>query len=172
MYYKICLFHFDQSSVQNLAAHLANLAKLSIVTAPRDNQCYKTARWEIVAKRSITIPASVNLSQTQQMVCGISCCYATCWHVGELLQFDHKNFLLIRISQGCILPYNKCVCRSQISRVQRRGTVAVSLLGLRARIPPATWTSVLSFVLSGRGLCEELITRPESYRVSCVWVWK
>jgi len=27
-------------------------------------------------------------------------------------------------------------------------------------------------VLSGRGLCDELITRPEeSYRVWCVWVW-
>jgi len=27
-------------------------------------------------------------------------------------------------------------------------------------------------VLSGRGLCDELITRPEeSYRLWCVWVW-
>jgi hypothetical protein len=27
-------------------------------------------------------------------------------------------------------------------------------------------------VLSGRGLCDGLITRPEeSYRVWCVWVW-
>jgi hypothetical protein len=45
------------------------------------------------------------------------------------------------------------------------------LLGLRVRIPPATWMSVSCecFVLSGRCLCVRPITRPEkSYRVWCV----
>jgi hypothetical protein len=50
----------------------------------------------------------------------------------------------------------------------RRGSAAACLLGLRVRIPVRTWMSVSCecCVLSGRGLCDELITRPEeSYRV-------
>jgi hypothetical protein len=53
----------------------------------------------------------------------------------------------------------------------RRGSAAFRLLGLRARIPPAAWKFVLCewSVLSGRGLCNGLITRPEeSYRMWCV----
>ena len=41
------------------------------------------------------------------------------------------------------------------------------LLGMWIRIPPGAWMSVCCecCVLSGRGLCDELITRPEeSYR--------
>ena len=57
----------------------------------------------------------------------------------------------------------------------RRGwSSAARLLGLRVRIPPWAWMSVCceSCVLSSRGLCVGLITRPEqSYRVWCVWVW-
>jgi hypothetical protein len=48
------------------------------------------------------------------------------------------------------------------------------LLGLRVRIPPGIWMSVSCecCLLSGRGLCEGLIPRPEgSYRMWCVWVW-
>jgi hypothetical protein len=46
-----------------------------------------------------------------------------------------------------------------------------SLLGLWVRIPRWVWMSVFCecCVLSGRGLCDGLITRPEeSYRVWCV----
>jgi len=46
-------------------------------------------------------------------------------------------------------------------------------LRLRVRIPPEAWMSVSCErrVLSGRGLCNELITRPEeSYRLWCVVV--
>jgi hypothetical protein len=53
----------------------------------------------------------------------------------------------------------------------RRGSEAACLLGLRVRISPGVWMSVFSecCVLSGRGLCFRLITRPEeSYRVWCV----
>jgi hypothetical protein len=52
-----------------------------------------------------------------------------------------------------------------------RGSAAASLLGSRVRIPPGAWMSVSceSCVLSDRGLCVGLITRPEkSYRVRCV----
>jgi hypothetical protein len=63
---------------------------------------------------------------------------------------------------------------SQWPRDLRRGSAAVRLLRSRVRVPPGALISV-SFeccVLSGRGLCVGLITRPEeSYRVWCVWVW-
>ena len=49
---------------------------------------------------------------------------------------------------------------------------AARLLRSWVRIPPGAWIFfLLCHVLSGRGLCDELITRPEeSYRVRCVAV--
>ena len=48
--------------------------------------------------------------------------------------------------------------------------MAARLLRLWVRIPPGAWISVYC-VLSGRGLCDALITRPEeSYRLWCVVV--
>jgi len=64
--------------------------------------------------------------------------------------------------------------RSQWPRGLRHGSADTRLLVLRVRIPPGTWMTVWSerCLLSGRGLCVRLITRPEeSYRVWCVWVW-
>jgi hypothetical protein len=61
--------------------------------------------------------------------------------------------------------------RSQWPRGLRCGSAADRLLGLRVRIPPVAWMSVSCecCVLSGRGLCYGLITRPEeSYRLWCV----
>ena len=51
--------------------------------------------------------------------------------------------------------------------------VAARLLRSRVRIPPGAWIFVCCEcrVMSGRGLCDELITRPEeSYRLCCVVV--
>ena len=66
-------------------------------------------------------------------------------------------------------------CRSQWPSGLRRGSAAARLLVLRVRIPPGAWMFVSHkcCVLSGRGLCIGLITRPEEiYRVWCVqWVW-
>jgi len=53
----------------------------------------------------------------------------------------------------------------------RRRSAAALMLGLRVRIPPGAWMSVCCecCVLSGKDLCDELITRPEqSYRLWCV----
>ena len=65
-------------------------------------------------------------------------------------------------------------CRSQWPSGLRRGSAAARLLVLRVRIPPGAWMFVSHkcCVLSGRGLCIGLITRPEEiYRVWCVqWV--
>jgi hypothetical protein len=60
-----------------------------------------------------------------------------------------------------------------LSRGLRRESAIARFLGLRVRIPPDVWLS-LSWeccVSSGRGLCDELVTRPEeSYRLWSVVV--
>jgi len=64
--------------------------------------------------------------------------------------------------------------RSQWPRGLRRRSANTCLLRLWVWVPPGTWISVSCdcCVLSGRGLCYELITRPEvSYRLWCVIVW-
>ena len=61
--------------------------------------------------------------------------------------------------------------RSQWLRGLRRRSAAARLLRLWVRIPPEAWTFVCCefCVLSGRGLCDELIPRSkESYRLWCV----
>ena len=63
--------------------------------------------------------------------------------------------------------------RSQWQRGLRRGSAATRLLRLCVRIPPRAWIFVCCecCVLSGRGLCDELTTRPEEpYRLLCVIV--
>ena len=60
------------------------------------------------------------------------------------------------------------LCRSQWPRGLRRRSAAARLLRLWVRIPPGEWMFVCCecCVLSVRGLCDELITRPEeSYRL-------
>jgi len=60
--------------------------------------------------------------------------------------------------------------RSQWPCGLRRRSEAARLLRLWVRIPPKAWMSVCCecCVLSGRGLCDGLITRPEeSYRLWC-----
>ena len=63
--------------------------------------------------------------------------------------------------------------RSQWPRGLRCGSAAARLLRLWVRIPPRACMFVCCecCVLSGRGLCDGLITRPEeSYRLWCVVV--
>jgi hypothetical protein len=66
------------------------------------------------------------------------------------------------------------ISRSQRSRGLGRRSMAARLLRLWVRIPPGAWMFVCCecCVLSGRNLCDELITSPEkSYRLWCFWVW-
>jgi hypothetical protein len=61
--------------------------------------------------------------------------------------------------------------RSQWPRRLSRGSAAERLLGSWVRMPPEARMSVCCtvFVLSGRGLCNEPIPRPEEfYRLWCV----
>ena len=72
------------------------------------------------------------------------------------------------------LVYYWCALFAQPVPVSVRSKMLVcvpGLLGLRFRIPPWAGMSVCRecCVLSGRGLCDGLITRPEeSYRLWCV----
>jgi hypothetical protein len=64
---------------------------------------------------------------------------------------------------------------SQLSRGLRHNSAAAHLLRLWVRIRPGAWTFVCCecCVLSGRVLCNELITLPEeSYRLFCIVVCK
>ena len=65
------------------------------------------------------------------------------------------------------------ICRSQWPSGLRHGSAATRLLRSWVRIPPGAWMFVCCecYVLSGRGLCDELISRlEESYRLRCVVV--
>ena len=77
----------------------------------------------------------------------------------------------------CYSDKSLYICRSQWPRGVRRRSPAARLLRLWVRIPPGAWMFVLGAVcvcvcvLSGRGLCDGLITHPEeSYRLWCVVV--
>ena len=73
----------------------------------------------------------------------------------------------------CNNLHTKHVCRSQWPRGLRCRSAAARLLRLWVRIRPGVWMFVCyeCFVLSGSGLCDGLITRPEeSYRLWCVVV--
>ena len=64
-------------------------------------------------------------------------------------------------------------CRSQWPCGLRRRFAAARLLRSWVRIPTGAWMFVCCecCMLSGRGLCDEMITRPEeSYRLWCVVV--
>ena len=68
---------------------------------------------------------------------------------------------------------NNITCRYQWPRGLRRRSAAAHLLRSWARIPPGAWMFICCecCVLSGRGLCDELITHPgKSYRLCCVVV--
>jgi hypothetical protein len=79
-------------------------------------------------------------------------------------------FIYLLINYLITMP----ICRSQWPRGLRRRSAAARLLRSWVRISPRAWKFVCCecCVLSGRGLCDELITCPEeSYRLWCVVVY-
>ena len=72
------------------------------------------------------------------------------------------------VTRPILLTHAFCCGRSQWPRGLRRRSAAARLLRSWVLIPPGAWMFVCCecCVLSGRGLCDELITRPEeSYRM-------
>jgi hypothetical protein len=87
------------------------------------------------------------------------------------LSYGHWDSNINGDASFTILSHNNR--RSQWPRCLRRRSAAVRLLRLWVRIPWGAWMFVCCecCVLSGRGLCDELITRTEeSYRLWCVVV--
>ena len=79
---------------------------------------------------------------------------------------SHAKKKWARYSHKCteIFTYSSHFsCQSQWPRRLRRRSAAARLLKLWVRIPPGAWMFVCCkcCVLSGRGLCVGLITRPE-----------
>ena len=94
---------------------------------------------------------------------------------GRKLMFISVSYLLrenlLHIKRLKLLLIHQC--RSQWPRGLRRRSSAARLLRLWVQIPPGAWMFVCCecCVLSGRGLCDGLITRPEeSYRLCSVVV--
>jgi hypothetical protein len=61
---------------------------------------------------------------------------------------NKSKFLLnwIAVNRGLFYSFNVVFCRSKWLRGLRRVSEAVRLLGLRVRIPPGKWTSLVSVV--------------------------
>jgi len=95
---------------------------------------------------------------------------------GHKFQIANTNTPILRLtaSTGRLHCQNQSpTVREMWSRGLRRRFAAARLLRLWVRIPPDTWMFVCCqcCVLTGRGLCDEPITRPEeSYRLWCVVV--
>ena len=90
----------------------------------------------------------------------------------KFLVHSTKNLIFYTVSSVLCIS-TTIVQPVQWSRGLRRRSAASRLLRSWVRIPPGAWMFVCCecYVLSGRGLCDELITRTEeSYRLWCVVV--
>ena len=109
---------------------------------------------------------TIKISKLKKLfgACGVLCIADTYGQWQSRLQ--HRSAI-------CIIIQVYLLCRSQRSRGLRRRSTAARLLWSWVRIPPGAWMFVCCecCVLSGRGFCDGLITRPEkSYRLWCVAV--
>ena len=100
------------------------------------------------------------------------------YHTNINEPFKATKYILIYLvcksgvwNRSAIILHTVTHCRSQWPRGLRRRSAAARLLRSWVRIPPGAWLFVCCecYMLSGRGLCDELITRPEeSYRLWCI----
>ena len=98
-----------------------------------------------------------------------------CYCVNDRLYLSQATDTALSVGNHSALFYSFYIsyCRSQWPRGLRRRSAAARLLRSWVQIPRGAWMFVNCecCVLSGRGLCDELITHPEeSYRLWCVVV--
>ena len=102
-----------------------------------------------------------------QLICIQACLYAYWqWIHTTIKRGPHSIYCALSINP--FKPSSHYVCRSQWPRGLRRRSSAARLLRFWVRNPPGSWIFVccVCCVLSGRGLCDGLITRSEeSYRL-------
>ena len=86
----------------------------------------------------------------------------------SLLRLNGGEMKEVGVENMYMVCYWSSIRWSQLPRSLRRRCAAAHLLRSWVRIPPGAWMLVccVCFVLSSRGLCDKLITRPEeSYRL-------
>ena len=92
-------------------------------------------------------------------------------HKRNTMELSHVQLTITLCS--VIYSFRGVQFRSQWPRCLRPRSAAARLLRSWVRIPPVAWMFICCdcCVLWGKGLCDELITRPEeSYRLWCVVV--
>ena len=89
----------------------------------------------------------------------------TLWVRLIFLHICHLEYFNSVINKRILIEYVLTDCRSQWPRGLRRRSAAARLLRSWVRIPPEAWMFVCCecCVLSDRGLCDKLITRPEEF---------
>jgi hypothetical protein len=114
------------------------------------------------------IRKSANAQESQPVPFRMAVCRAT----NSPKSFTHYISLFLSYSPRLCFTI-LTITSHQWPRGLRRRFAVARLLRSWVRIPPGAWLFVCCkcCVLSGRGLCDELITRPkESYRMWCVVV--
>jgi len=83
--------------------------------------------------------------------------------LNHMSKWFQANWLILNPTKTQVLKFTSD--KLPILRGLRHRSVAARLLGLWVQIPPGAWMSVSCecCVLSGRGLCDGLITHPEEF---------
>jgi hypothetical protein len=111
----------------------------------------------------------IKMTQMKQYLCTPLCCIFLNHLSKQVTNCEPRQYNKIEVN----FPYYLTPSRFQWSRGLKRKSAAARVLRSWVRIPPEAWIFVCCecCVLSGRGLYDELITRPEkSYRMWCVVV--
>jgi hypothetical protein len=141
---------------------------LGLLKFPLWHTC--TDKNEMVPQFSVQIQ---NEALTPAFILWHTTCRQKCYSsVASLIHHLWVDRPIQKIMFGIIITTG-CEGRSQWLRCIRRWSAAARLLRLWVRIPSGKWRFVRGecCVFSGRGICDELITRPEeSYRLWCVVV--
>jgi len=125
-------------------------------------------------EKKTTLPAPIFTKPTNPQQHYVQICYTEFHQNGTINVGSSGRNTDTDYSMPLNKETNTVVRRSLWPRGLRRTSTAARLLRLWVGIPPGAWTSVCCecCVLYSRGLCDELITRPdESYRLWCVIVW-
>jgi hypothetical protein len=94
------------------------------------------------------------------------------YYIADHIAVTKSSWTEVSVSRK-LFTIKELICRSQWPRGLRRSSAAACILRLLVRISPGAWMFVYyeCCEVSGRGLCDELIARPEeSYRLWCVVV--
>jgi len=122
------------------------------------------------------IASQIKVTDSPGALCHCPCRRADCalWECSTFVISLHSRHALNRSHKKKHIKFNSMslrMGRSQWPRGLRYRSSVARPLRLWVRIPPRAWMFVClgCCVLSGRGVCDGLITRPEeSYRLWCV----